>query len=401
MKKIAIIGAGILGLATGIELLKSGLRLKVVILEKEKDIGLHASGRNSGVLHAGFYYSPDSLKAKFCKTGNRELRELCKSYNIPINNCGKVVVTKSTSEIVELKKLYNRGIANGVEVELHDESDLKKYEPLAKTKGSFLWSPTTAVSSPKLIIEALKAEFLQRGGVFQFNNNIKLIETNNGIYIADEPKSFDYIVNCAGTNSEKIANQVGLSEKYLTVPFLGAYIATENRNLPIKTLIYPVPHPVNPFLGTHFTITIDGITKIGPTAIPVLGREQYTLLDRINFKDAFKITSGYWKIVKGKEHNFISIFRDEAPKLNKNNLVKSGLELIRNDDSFQKLNWQKKPAGIRAQLVEKSSGKLVQDFLIEKSKNSCHVLNLVSPGWTSALPFSRWLVSEHILPQIT
>lgn len=401
MKKIAVIGAGILGISTGIELLKTERKFKVIIFEKEKDIGLHASGRNSGVLHAGFYYSPESLKAKFCKTGNKELKELCKRNNIPINNCGKVVVTKSIAEISQLKRLYERGIANGVEVELHEENTLKSYEPLAKTKGNFLWSPTTAVSSPRLIIHALKSEFLNRGGEFQFLNEIKLIKTYNGISINGENQTFDYIVNCAGTNSETIANQVGLSEKYLTIPFLGVYVATAKVNLPIKTLIYPVPHPVNPFLGTHFTITIDGMTKIGPTAIPVLGHEQYSLKSPINLLDSLKVANGYFKIVKGREHNLIKMFKDETPKLIKKYLVQSGMELIQNDNFFQNLDWRKKPGGIRAQLVEKSTGKLVQDFLIEKSNNSCHVLNLVSPGWTSAIPFSKWLVSEHVLPEIT
>ena len=164
---ILIIGAGVMGLATGIALLEAKPSLKVIIAEKEKQLAMHASGRNSGVLHAGFYYSPDSLKAKFCRDGNKELRKLAKKYEIPVRECGKVVVTRNDDENQRLETLYQRGIANGVDIEMLDASKLGNYEPLAITHERFLWSPTTAVSDSKAIVDAMRREFESLGGTIQ------------------------------------------------------------------------------------------------------------------------------------------------------------------------------------------------------------------------------------------
>ena len=171
---VLIIGAGVVGLSTGIALLQSRPSLKVIVADKEKDIALHASGRNSGVIHAGFYYSPDSLKAKFCRDGNFELRKLAKKYGIPVKDVGKVVVTRNEDEDSRLNTLFERGITNGVELEIHPEEKLKDFEPLAITHNRFMWSPNTGISDSISIVKAMRDEFLSLGGEVCFNSQINL-----------------------------------------------------------------------------------------------------------------------------------------------------------------------------------------------------------------------------------
>ena len=167
-----VIGAGIVGISLGLAILERNPNKKVLIIDKEPEPGIHASGRNSGVLHAGFYYSPDSLKAKFCRLGNMELKNFCKENEIPILETGKVVVCQTKSDVTRLEALYRRGIANGVDIEILDSSNLDKIEPAAKTIDKFIWSPTTAVGNPKVVITKLAQKFVKNGGQFQFNTSV-------------------------------------------------------------------------------------------------------------------------------------------------------------------------------------------------------------------------------------
>lgn len=389
---VLILGAGVVGLATGIALLESKPSLKVIIAEKEKYLAMHASGRNSGVLHAGFYYTPDSLKAKFCRDGNKELKILAQKYNIPIREVGKVVVTRSMDELERLETLFQRGIANGVDLEICEAKDLQKIEPLAVTCEKFLWSPTTAVSDSKAIVNSMYQEFIALGGQVHFNRKIDLKISNEEVY--DGTKTFDakYIINAAGAQADRISRSVGVGSEYAMLPFMGVYRATKEKNLPLQRLVYPVPHPINPFLGVHFTLTIDRKVKIGPTAIPIAGREQYSLLNGWSGTDIGQAFKGMKSLVKGDAHDFSSILKTEWPKIFQSMLVKESTALVPTADTVR--NWDRKPPGIRAQLVHVPTGKLEQDFVVKSAANSTHVLNAVSPGWTSAIPFGKWIVQN-------
>ena len=384
---ILVLGAGVVGLAIGIALLRERSGLRVIIVEKEKYLGLHASGRNSGVLHAGFYYSPDSLKAKFCREGNAEIRTLAKKYNIPVRNVGKVVVTRSMGELDRLETLYQRGIANGVDLEIRDQKDLKKIEPLAITHEKFLWSPTTGVSDPKAIVDAMCQEFIVLGGKIDYGTRIQLTFENNEVRDGTDTYDATHIINAAGAQADRISRSVGVGTEYAMLPFLGVYRATEEKNLPLQRLVYPVPHPVNPFLGVHFTLTVDKKVKIGPTAIPIAGREQYSLMEGWSPSDLGQALKGMKSLIQGDTHDFRRILTTEWPKVIQSLLVKESTKLVPNAASV--LQWTKKPPGIRAQLIHLESGKLEQDFVIHQKVNATHILNVVSPGWTSALPFGR------------
>lgn len=386
---VLIIGGGVVGLSCGIAILGAAPSKKIVIAEKEKCLGVHASGRNSGVLHAGFYYSPDSLKAKFCREGNFELRQLARKYEIPVREVGKVIVARNEDENGRLETLFQRGVKNGVDLEMLDISELNKYEPLAVSHERFLWSPSTAVSDPSAIIQAMRSEFESLGGTIQYNSKIALEEVNNEIVDASHQFDAAQIINAAGAQADRISRAIGVGTEYAMLPFMGVYRATEEKKLPLQRLVYPVPHPINPFLGVHFTLTIDHKVKIGPTAIPIAGREQYSLLSGWSGSDIAQSLKGMSSLIRGDAHNFGKIIRSEWPKVIQSLLVKESLELV--PTANQVREWHKKPPGIRAQLVHVPTGKLEQDFVVSRKLNSTHILNAVSPGWTSALSFGRYV----------
>lgn len=389
-----IIGGGVIGLSIGIALLESTNSLKVIITEKEKNLAVHASGRNSGVLHAGFYYSPESLKAKFCKDGNLELRKVAKKHNIPVLNTGKVIVARNSEENKELDLLYARGLKNGVDLEIKDSKDLAKFEPLAKSHERFLWSPTTGVSDPNALTGALAKDFIDLGGVINFDSKINLTESMGEIRDATGTYNAIIIVNAAGAQADRISRSIGVGLDYAMLPFMGLYRATESKNLPLKTLVYPVPNKTNPFLGVHFTLTIDQKVKIGPTAIPVFGREQYSIFENWSLSDIGQSLKAIYSILSGNELKIMSLARSEAPKFIETKLVKESAELVPNAAFVSK--WERKPPGIRAQLVHLPTKNLELDFVVDRHKNSVHILNAVSPGWTSAIPFGRWVSKNWV-----
>lgn len=389
-----IIGGGVIGLSIGIALLESKPSLKVIIAEKEKTLSMHASGRNSGVLHAGFYYSPDSLKAKFCREGNAELRKVAKKHGILVRDVGKVVVARNLNENERLDMLFERGIENGVDIEIKPAGELKNFEPLALTHERFLWSPSTGVSDPKAINEALSQDFISLGGQIDFDAKVNLIQKNSEVIDESNQYESTYFINSAGAQSDRIARTVGVGLEYAMLPFMGVYRATEEKNLPLQRLVYPVPHPINPFLGVHFTLTVDHKVKIGPTAIPIAGREQYTITQGWSVSDIGQALKGMKSLVLGDSHDLKSILKTEWPKILESRLVKESTELV--PAAIFVKNWFKKPPGIRSQLVHLPSGKLEQDFVVRTFANSIHVLNAVSPGWTSAIPFAQYIVGKYL-----
>jgi len=392
-----IIGAGIIGISLGIELLTQKPTKKILIIDKETGPGVHASGRNSGVLHAGFYYSPDSLKAKFCKQGNLELKKFCKTNNLEVKETGKVVVCQDKNDVIRLINLFERGIANGVEIELLESKDLSRIEPAAQTVDKFIWSPTTAVGNPKEIIKKLAEKFTDMGGLFRFNSRVKLINKSNEVLIEGDGYilSATSIINSAGAYASELAKQVGVGHEYVCLPFLGAYRKSEFIAGNPKRLVYPVPNPINPFLGVHTTNTLSDEIKIGPTAFPVIGREQYKFLDGFNAKELRDFYLATKTLLKSDSVNILGLAKSEGIKLFKRPLIKKAKKLTNALDLNQK--WKNYPAGIRAQIVNLDTKVIEMDYIVRSDKNVVHILNAVSPGWTSSIPFSRWIVENQLL----
>jgi len=392
-----IIGAGIVGISLGLALLEQDPNRKVLIIDKEEKPGIHASGRNSGVLHAGFYYSPDSLKAKFCRLGNLELRKFCKENNLQILETGKVVVCQDKKDVARLEELYRRGVANGVNIEILDSKDLEKIEPAAQTVDKFIWSPTTAVGNPKDVIKKLADKFTKSGGSFSFHTQVQLIEKNNEVLVKAKTGIYSAksIINSAGAHAADLAKQVNVGTEYVCLPFLGAYKKSKLLSINPKRLVYPVPNPVNPFLGVHTTITLNNEIKIGPTAFPVIGKEQYKLTDGFNLKELAEFFTSTTALLKSDSVDLLSLAKEEALKLFTKPLLKRTRKLSSTLDSNN--DWVKYPSGIRAQIINTKTKVIEMDYIVESDKNVVHILNAVSPGWTSAIPFAHWVVENQPL----
>ena len=392
-----IIGAGIVGISLGLTILERNPNRKVLIVEKEERAGVHASGRNSGVLHAGFYYSPDSLKAKFCRLGNLELRKFCKENNLQILETGKVVVCQDGQDVQRLEELYRRGVANGVNIEMLDSRDLEKIEPAAQTFNKFIWSPTTAVGSPKDVINKLADKFTESGGRFSFNTQVKLAEKGNEVLVLTKYATYSAksIINSAGAYAAELAKQVNVGTEYVCLPFLGAYKISKLLSANPKRLVYPVPNPINPFLGVHTTLTLNNEIKIGPTAFPVIGKEQYKLTDGFNLKELIEFFNASSALFKSESVDLLGLAKEEALKFFKKPLLRRTRKLSNSIDSNN--NWVKYPSGIRAQIINTKTKTIEMDYIVKADKNVVHVLNAVSPGWTSSIPFAHWVVENQPL----
>jgi L-2-hydroxyglutarate oxidase len=392
-----VIGAGIVGISLGLAILERSPEKKVLIIEKESKPGIHASGRNSGVLHAGFYYSPDSLKAKFCRLGNLELKNFCKENSIPILETGKVVVCQNKSDVSKLEDLFRRGVANGVDIEILEETELDKIEPAAKTIDKFIWSPTTAVGNPKLVISRLAEKFIKSGGKFQFNCSAKLVSTNDQVLIETIYGTYSAasIINSAGAYAANLARQVNVGNQYACLPFLGAYKKSKLVDSNPRRLVYPVPNHINPFLGVHTTNTLNSEIKIGPTAFPIIGKEQYKLSNGFTGSEFLEFYKAAKALFKSDSVDLMGLAREEFVKLFTKPLLNKTNKLTNSLNSNKQ--WSKYPAGIRAQIINLETKTIEMDYIVQSDKNVVHILNAVSPGWTSALPFTRWVVENQPL----
>lgn len=389
-----VIGAGIIGLNIAKNLKERFPQSKILVIEKENEVALHSSGRNSGVLHAGFYYTANSLKAKFTKEGNIALKEFVKQRGLSINECQKVVVALDENELEGLEELKRRGDINGVELIWLYEEQLKELYPNIKTYKKALLCPSTATVNPKEVTKEF-AKVIKELGVELILSCKYISSKKNKIITKKGTFSAKKIINCAGLYADKIALDFGFSKDFVIIPFKGVYLKDKKNISNLRTNVYPVPNLANPFLGVHYTLTVDNESKIGPTAIPAFWRENYNGFDNFSLKEFFEITYYELKLFTTNAFNFRSLAYSEIKKYNFNYFKNLAMKLTQkmNHDGFD--SWS--TPGIRAQLLNKNSLELVQDFVVESDKESVHVLNAVSPAFTSSIPFANWVVEEHIL----
>jgi L-2-hydroxyglutarate oxidase len=390
-----IIGAGIIGLAIARELHSRYPHASVTILEKEPDVAYHSSGRNSGVLHAGFYYSADSLKAKFTRDGNLAMKDFCRQKGLKLNECMKVVVARDESELEPLYELDRRGKRNGVDVQIVTESELKEIEPNARTFKYALFSPGTATVDPTELNKAVRDELVSSGVKIIFSQGYKrkldgnTIETTGGnVFSANK------LINTAGLYADKIARDFGYSGNYTIIPFKGIYLKYTKKDKPIRTNIYPVPNLKNPFLGVHYTITVDGTIKIGPTSIPAFWRENYKGMDNFKASELGSILGWESRLFLSNAFGFRGLAFDEIKKYNKSYFVNLATSMVHAIDKSGFTEWSR--PGIRAQLLNTKTLELVMDFVVEGDNTSVHVLNAVSPAFTCSFPFAKWVVDNYV-----
>jgi L-2-hydroxyglutarate oxidase len=386
-----VIGGGIIGISIARELKRRLPAAAVTLIEKEPACGLHASGRNSGVLHAGFYYSADSLKAKFTRAGNEAMTAYCAARSIPLNKCGKLVVAKDESELSQLDELLARGARNNVPLESLTEEQAREMEPRVKTYKRAIFSPTTSSGDPRRVIGAMQLD-ANREGISIISGERYLRRKQGRVVTPNGYWSAGHVINAAGLYADKIALDFGFSENYRILPFKGLYLHSDEPPGSLRTNIYPVPDLRNPFLGVHFTVKEDGHIKIGPTAIPAFWREQYGTFDNFRFGEFVEILFREAGLMFSSSFDFKQLAVEELKKYSRPRLVALASRLASGVDLKHYQRWG--PPGIRAQLLDIKSRKLEMDFVIEGDERSTHLLNAVSPGWTCSLPFASYVVDR-------
>jgi L-2-hydroxyglutarate oxidase len=389
---LAIIGGGILGLATALKITAAHPQVRLLILEKEAQLACHQTGNNSGVIHSGLYYRPGSLKAQSCVTGRKALIAFCDQNSVPYEICGKVVVATSQAELPRLEELHRRGIANGLQgLEIIGPERLKELEPHAiGIKG--LYVPETGIIDYKKVADAYAENVRNAGGDIRLSQKVVgildlpaeiVLQTSGGDYRTK------YLINCCGLQSDLVAkmmaaNSPGDQEEHRIIPFRGEYykIAPQRQFL-VRNLIYPVPDPNFPFLGVHFTRMAKGGVEAGPNAVLALAREGYRhtnvnvkdLWQTVSFGGFWAMTGKYWRTGFGELYRslskaaFVRALQKLLPEIRESDLVPGG-------------------AGVRAQAVS-ASGALIDDFVIKQSARTIHILNAPSPGATASLAIGQ------------
>jgi L-2-hydroxyglutarate oxidase LhgO len=384
-----IVGAGVIGLSLARELAKRFPGAAIRIIEKEREVAFHASGRNSGVLHAGFYYSADSLKARFTRDGNRALTEYCQMHGLPINRCGKVVVASTEDDIEGIYELKARAERNGVELHLVDAQELKELEPNARTQEKALFSPNTSTVNPQQVCRHMAAG-LPRNVEILYGCRFMRREKER-IVTSQETMRYRYLFNAAGLYADQIARHFGAGRDLTMIPFKGIYLRYGDDSL-LQRHVYPVPNLRNPFLGVHFTKTVDGHVKVGPTAIPAFWRENYRGAERFRLGEFVEIVAREGWLLLHNRFNFRDLAVEEIRKYQRSFFIRESRRLVTTLDPARFTGFTQ--PGIRAQLLDLKTHALVMDFRIEHAENSTHVLNAVSPAFTSALSFAAHLVDD-------
>ena len=386
---VAIIGGGIVGLATALGLLEAKPEIRLVVLEKEAKVGQHQTGHNSGVVHTGVYYKPGSLKAKLCVEGLRQMRTFCETEELAYQQYGKVLVAVDQGEVPALEEIHRRGVANGVEgLRELDPAGIREFEPHAIGVAG-LHVPGTASVDYQQIAEAMARRLENQGAAVRLNAEALSI-ANRGSQITISTTAGDvqagYLVNCAGLQCDRVARMAGADPQVQIVPFRGEYYEIKDeRAYLVNGMIYPVPDPRFPFLGVHFTKTVTGAVEAGPNAVLALSREGYRWgsLDTGDFWETLRnpglwvVARKYWKTGIGEmvrsasSRAFVAALQRLVPAIRVDDVVRAG-------------------AGVRAQAMDRA-GNLLDDFAVEESPRALHVLNAPSPAATASLA-----IGEHL-----
>ncbi|MFL5488409.1 MAG: L-2-hydroxyglutarate oxidase [Gemmatimonadaceae bacterium] len=390
-KQPTVIGGGIVGLATAVALAQRGF--PPIVLEAERRLAAHQTGHNSGVIHAGLYYRPGSLKARTCRAGLRAMYRFCAEEGVPTRRCGKLVVAVSDGELPRLAALEERARANGVECHRLSGEQVREREPAAAGIAG-LWIPETGVVDYSLVSEALARRLKRLGGEVRLGHRVLSIRPDRGAIVVDTAGGeirTSALVNCAGLQSDRIARLAGIEPGIRIVPFRGEYyVVRRERSDLVRGLIYPVPDPALPFLGVHFTRGVDGVVEAGPNAVLALKREGYRWGD-VSLRDMADLASfpGFWRMSKTQwrsgvdemrrslsKPRFLASLQRLVPELNARDIVPGG-------------------SGVRAQAVGRD-GRLVDDFHIQTAPGMVHVLNAPSPAATASLAIGSEIADRLI-----
>ena len=389
--QVLIVGAGIVGLTIARELVNRGIK-DIVVLEKETSLGLHASGRNSGVIHAGMYYIPDSLKAKYCVEGNRLMKEFCRKRGLTLKETGKVILAICPSQTEALHELKRRADSCGARALLITDKKLRELEPNAADCAEALFSPDTAVIRPMEVLKALEEELKQSQKVtICYGTAFKELTGQNEAQTSHGAIQFETLINAAGAHGDRIAHKCGLAREYKMLPFKGTYkkLAHHKKSL-VRGNIYPVPDLRTPFLGVHLTRSADDEILIGPTAIPAFSRENYSVFEGLGW-ETFDILLRDL-VLMFKNSKFRQVATTEPKKYLKQFVLNEARKLVPGLHIHDLTDTDH--VGIRPQLIHWPTKKLVMDFLVVRDANSLHVMNPISPAFTTSMAFAKDIVNS-------
>jgi len=386
-----IVGAGIVGLTTAFELNRRHPSARILVLEKEDRPGRHASGRNSGVLHCGIYYAPGTLKARVCSQGAARMRAFAAEHGVPCRQDGKVILATREEDLPGIDRLLANARAGGVRAERLDEAGVRAIEPHATPHRAGIHCPDTAVIDSRAVLDALRNLLASRGVEIRFSHPVTRADPcAKAVSSGTTRFGYGFLINCAGAHADTLARAHGLARDLALVPFKGLYYRVRPaRASLVRGSIYPVPDPFLPFLGVHLTRVISGDVYAGPTAIPALGRENYGWLAGLKWGESWEVlrrTAGlYWR----DDQDFRRLVHAEVCKYVKPFFVAAARRLVGELTSRDMISSPK--VGIRPQLVNLRTHRLEMDYVIERTADSLHVLNSVSPAFTASFAFAERL----------
>jgi L-2-hydroxyglutarate oxidase len=391
MYDFVIIGGGIIGMSTAMQLISTYPDARIAVLEKEPELAQHQTGHNSGVIHAGVYYTPGSLKARFCLAGNQATKLFCSQHGIPYDNCGKMLVATTPLEMERMRALWERTAANGLEREWLNAEQLQQREPNIVGLGG-IFVPSSSIVNYKQVTQAMARVFQQAGGEIFYQADVQALhEHQQGVLVSTSRAEFSarYLVACSGLMADRLVKLLGIDPGFMICPFRGEYFRLASQhNAIVNHLIYPIPDPAVPFLGVHLTRMIDGSVTVGPNAVLAWKREGYDKMD-ISWRDTLEM--GRYPGIRKLVSQNLSLGMGEI----KNSLFKSSyLKLVQKYcPSLTAQDLLPYPAGVRAQAVS-PDGKLIDDFLFVTTPRTIHVCNAPSPAATSAIPIGQHIVSQ-------
>lgn len=391
---VVVVGGGIVGLATALNVLEQRPGTSVVVLEKESDLALHQTGRNSGVIHSGLYYRPGSLKASLCVEGYRRLLEFCQQHDVRFEICGKVVVAVSNDQIPQLDELLRRGTANGLAgIHRLNAEEIREREPHCAGVGG-IFVPHTGIVDYVAVCRAMRSRVEALGGSVLFDHEVDRLKKRVGateVVTVAETLVAKHVVTCGGLHSDRLARQTINDLDLRILPFRGEYfVLRESAQRLVRNLIYPVPNPEFPFLGVHFTRMIDGSVECGPNAVLAFAREGYgkttfnavDLYETLTWPGFRKVATKYWRTGLGEyrrsfsKRAFVRALQSLVPDVTSDDLVPA-------------------PAGVRAQACDRD-GNLLDDFALHESEGVTHVCNAPSPAATASLAIGDYVAKRVV-----
>lgn len=392
---IYIIGSGIVGITIGIKIKEKLKGSKVIIIEKEELSIKHGSGRNSGIIHSGVYYPSETLKAKLCIEGAKQLKNYVKNKKLWIDECGKILIPTDETSYRNLDLLIDRAKKNNVEANLISNIEAIKLEPnISPNFEKAILIPFTSIVNPKEVMNSLLKDFINLGGEINYNEEVLSIDSQvNKIKTKKNYFNFDYVINCSGLHSDKIARSAGLKFNYSFLPFKGKYWKLKKK-YKLNKLIYPVPDLNFPFLGVHTAHNKDNEVFIGPTSTPVFGRESYNFFENFKLSEITELLPSFLIKILKNQNNLRNLAVRECKMLTKNGLIKEIKKLIKNVEKEDLLFYEEK-TGIRSQIFDNTSKNLINDFVVKKyNNNQMHILNAVSPAFTASFGFADYIIKE-------